>query len=71
MGYWAAQEQGNPLSGGSPWVFEMVPGRMLGFRPSPLSSTVLSFAAIFGDIVPVSFIFLVIIIIHILFIKLN
>ena len=57
MGYWAAQEQGNPLSGGSPWVFEMVSGRMLGFRPSTLSYTVLSFAAICGDIVPVSFIF--------------
>ena len=52
-------------------MFEMVPGRMLGFGPSPLSSTVLSFAASCGDIVPVSFIFLVIIIIHILFIKLN
>ena len=39
MSHWAAQEQGNPLSGGSPQVFEMVPGRMLGSRPTPLSST--------------------------------
>ena len=30
MGYWVAQDQGSPLSGGSPQVLEMVPGRMLG-----------------------------------------